>query len=126
MFPHEVMKVPGPGAAAQGIATRMAGRVPGVDGHGHVGFECVIERRARALGQLRMQDAKPAAVVAFLPVKVAGDGLLQPLGQLRFIAAGAHHQVHVEFRTTAMHRTHQRACVQRLVPSSVPQSLVYQ
>jgi len=72
---HELVEVVHPGAAAQRLARGMAGGVPLVLGHPDVVLERVVERSARALLDLGVEDAVDAAVVALLSIEIAIHGL---------------------------------------------------
>ena len=80
----EIVEVTHPRAALERVAAGVAGRVPAVLGHAHVGLELVVERRGRLLGDLGSEDAGPAVVVALAAVEVAvhhvaGQALQQQL-----------------------------------------------
>ena len=68
---HELVEIVHPGAAAQRLPRGVARRVPLVLRHPHVVLQLVVEGRARALLDLRVEDAVDAAVVALLAVEVA-------------------------------------------------------
>jgi len=76
---HELVEIVHPGAAAQRLARGVPRGMPLVLRHPDVVLELVVERRARPLLDLRVQDPVDAAVIALLAVEIAVDRLGEEL-----------------------------------------------